>query len=125
MEFRERVDLQLVSGSEVFRNREPNGSGEFAGWMRLKDGADPDVLSLLMFADAFPPPVLSLYGPVSWVPTVELSVQLRAHPAPGPLKARFRSSYLHRGVLEEDGEIWDSNDRLVCLSRQCAKLRLT
>jgi len=125
LEFRERVDIQLVAGSEVFSSKQPNGTGEFSGWMRLKDGSDPDPLSLLMFADAFPPPVLSLYGPVNWVPTVELSVQIRAFPAPGPLQCRFRTRYVTNGVVEEDGEIWDSQGQLVCLSRQCAKLRLT
>ena len=34
------------------------------------------MISLLLFADAFPPPVFSLYGLVGWVPTLELSVQL-------------------------------------------------
>lgn len=125
LEFRERVDIQLVSGSEVFKLKEPNGTGEFSGWMRLKDGTDADAISLLMFADAFPPPALSVFGPVSWVPTVELSVQVRAHPCPGPLQARLRTRYLTSGVLDEDGEIWDSSGQLVCLSRQCAKLRLS
>jgi len=124
LEFRERVDIQLVTGSEVFKGKEPNGTGEFSGWMRFTDGSDPDPLSLLMFADAFPPPALSLYGPVGWVPTMELSVQVRALPAPGPLQCRFRTRYVTHGVLEEDGEIWDSAGQLVCLSRQCAKIRL-
>lgn len=125
VEFRDKVDLQLVSGREVFTRREPNGSGEFSGWMRLKDGSDPDAISLLMFADAFPPPVLSLYGPVMWVPTVELSVQVHAHPCPGPLQTRFRTRYVTNGVLDEDGEIWDSSGKLVAISRQCAKVRLS
>lgn len=124
IEFRQRVDLQLVTGSEVFSKREPNGSGEFSGWMRHMDGADPDAISLLMFADAFPPPAFTVFGPLGWVPTLELTVQVRAHPAPGPLQARLFSRHLTQGVIEEDGEYWDSAGQLVAISRQTAKLRL-
>ena len=53
-----------------------------------------------MFADAFPPPALTLYGPLHWVPTLELTVQVRARPAPGPLQARLVSRHLTRGVIE-------------------------
>ena len=122
--FRQRVEIRLVSGVEVFSRREPNGSGEFRGWIRHRDQAAPDALSLLMFADAFAPPAFTIFGPVGWVPTVELTVQVRAQPAPGPLQARFYSRHLTRGVIEEDGEFWDSAGALVAISRQTAKLRL-
>jgi len=121
---RERVEIRLVSGAEVFTRREPNGSGEFRGWIRHRDRAAPDVMSLLMFADAFSPPVFTIFGPVKWVPTIELTVQIRGKPAPGPLQARFYSRHLTRGVVEEDGEFWDSAGDLVAISRQTATLRL-
>jgi len=124
VEFRQRVELRLVSGGDVFREREPDGSGEFRGWLRHRDGSEPDVISLLMFADALPPPLYTVHGPVGWVPTVELTVQVRAHPAPGPLQALLVSRHLSRGVVEEDGEFWDSAGQLVALSRQTAKFRL-
>lgn len=124
IEFRDSVDITLVSGAEVFTQRVTNGSGVFSGWARLRDGSEPDVISLLLFADAFPPPVFTLYGLVGWVPTVELSVQVRAHPAPGPLQGRLVSKHLTRGVIEEDGEFWDSQGQLVAISRQTAKFRL-
>ncbi len=124
IEFRQRVELRLVTGSEVFSHRQPDGSGEFRGWMQHRDGSDPDAISLLMFADAFPPPAFAVFGPLGWVPTVELTVQVRAHPAPGPLQARLYTRHLTRGVLEEDGEFWDSSGQLVAISRQTAKLRV-
>ena len=92
--------------------------------MSHRDGSDPDVISLLMFADAFPPPIFTVFGPVGWVPTLELTVQVRAHPAPGPLQVRLLSRHMSRGILEEDGEYWDSTGQLVAISRQTAKLRL-
>ncbi|WP_116367208.1 thioesterase family protein [Parahaliea mediterranea] len=124
LEFRQRIDLRLAEGGDVFLNQQPGGGGVFGGWVAHADGADPDPIGLLMFADAFPPPALDLVGLMGWVPTVELTVQLRARPAPGPIKARLRSRYLTEGVIEEDGEYWDSSDRLVALSRQTAKVRL-
>lgn len=124
VEFRQRVELRLVAGLEVFSERQPNGSGEFCGWANLRDGSAPDVISLLMFADAFPPPVFTLYGPVGWVPTVELTVQVRAHPSPGPVQCRLACKHLTNGVVEEDGEYWDSSGKLVAISRQTAKFRV-
>lgn len=122
--YRERVEIRLVGGAEVFSRREPNGSGEFQGWIRHRDTAAPDEFSLLMFADAFAPPSFTIFGPLRWVPTIELTVQVRARPCAGPLQARFYSRHLTRGVVEEDGEYWDSAGELVAISRQTAKLRL-
>lgn len=124
VEFRQRAEIRLVSGQEVFSERKGDGSGEFRGWMAHRDGTDPDIISLLMFADAGPPPVLTVFGPVGWVPTVELTVQVRAHPAPGPIQFRTVCHYLTNGVVEEDGEYWDSDGQLVVISRQTAKFRL-
>lgn len=124
IELRQRVELRLVSGKEVFTRREPDGSGVFDGWMQHRDATPPDVISLLMFADALPPPVFSVVGPVGWVPTIELTVQLRAHPSPGPLQARLVTRHVSAGVLEEDGQYWDASGTLVALSRQTAKLRI-
>ncbi|HEY6132098.1 MAG TPA: thioesterase family protein [Halioglobus sp.] len=124
VEFRQRVELRLAAGGEVFSERRTNGSGEFRGWVQHRDGSAPDVISLLMFADSLPPPIFTVYGQLGWVPTVELTVQVRAHPAPGPLQVRLRSRFLTQGVVEEDGEYWDNAGRLVALSRQTAKVRL-
>ncbi len=47
----------------------------------------------------------------------------RAHPwrpGAGPLRCSFRSRFVHDGLLDEDGEIWDSTGVLVAQSRQLA-----
>jgi hypothetical protein len=124
IELRQRVNQVYVSGGEVFRRGEPDGSGCFNGWLGFVDGRDPDLLSLLLFADAMAPPVFTLYGALQWVPTLDLSVSVRAHPAAGPLQVRFRSRYMTNGVVEEDGELWDSGGQLVALSRQISKVRV-
>ena len=52
--------------------------------------------------------------------TVELTVHLRARPAPGWLAFRTLTRYLEGGYFDEDAEIWDSAGRLVAQSRQLA-----
>lgn len=124
IEFRQRAEMRLVGGREVFSERTTTGTGEFNGWLRHADGSDPDVLSLLMFADGFPPPIFTVFGPLDWVPTVELTVQVRARPGPGPLQARLYTRHMTRGMIEVDGEFWDSGGQLVAISRQSARVRM-
>lgn len=95
----------------------PDGTplGEF--WMRFRDGREPDLWSLPLFVDAAPPAVMEL-GVLST--TVELTVHLRAHPAPGWLACRTYTRYVSGGYHEEDFEIWDSAGTLVAQSRQLA-----
>lgn len=115
---------KVIPGQEKSMMGEPQGGGEWAGWIDFSDGNPVDVFSLLYFSDAFPPPAFTLYGPTGWVPTLDLSVQLRGVPAPGPMKCRFTSKTLSAGTMEEDGAIWDSSGQLVMISRQTAKFRL-
>jgi acyl-CoA thioesterase len=124
IELRQRVAQRYASGGEVFKRGEPDSSGVFNGWLNFVDGTDPDPLSLLLFADAMAPPVFTVYGVLQWVPTVELTVSVRARPAPGPLQVRFSSRHMTDGVVEEDGELWDSTGKLVALSRQTSKVRV-
>ena len=81
-----------------------------------------DSLSLAMFTDCLPPAVLNAHA-AAWVPTIELTAHVRGRPAPGWLRLRFATAHLVDGYLEEDGEVWDTRDRLVAQSRQLARLR--
>ena len=100
------------------------GQAQVTGWIRFRDGREPDPIAALLFADAFPPAVFGLLGAVGWVPTVELTVQLRRRPAPGWMIARFRTTDLADGRLIEDGMLWDARGRLVAQSRQLALVRM-
>ncbi len=121
------VDLPILSRVDVRLDPntvEPGGSAEalIAGWIRLADGTAPSVMSLPLFADAFPPSPLSLLGRVGWIPTVELTVHVRARPQPGWIAACFRARDIGSGMLVEDGLLWDSAGVLVAQSRQLALL---
>lgn len=116
----ERLALRLRPGDEGFRTGAPTGRAEIAGWFAFADGRPIDTVALLLAADGFPPAVFNTDLPIGWVPTVELTVHVRAVPEPGPLRCLFRTRYLQHGLLEEDGELWDAAGRLVALSRQLA-----
>ena len=89
-----------------------------AGWFGFADGRPVDTLALLLICDSFLPAVFSLPVPTGWVPTIEYTVHVRGVPAPGPVRAVFRTRFVSGGYLEEDGEVWDSAGRLVAMSRQ-------
>ncbi len=116
-----RFDLRIDPAHLAGLAGQPSGTGEVAAWMRFADGREPDPASLVLFADAGPPAALNLTQ-AGWVPTIELTVHVRARPAPGWLRGAFRTRYLIGGYLEEDGELWDSDGNLVALSRQLARV---
>jgi acyl-CoA thioesterase len=115
-----RVELRLLPEHAGFAYGDPPGVAEVSGWARFADGRPADTASLLLFADALPPAVFNAGLPLGWVPTIEMTVQIRKRPSPGWLRSRFITRLVAGGYLEEDGEIWDSEDDLVALSRQLA-----
>ena len=92
------------------------------GWFALANDEPMDSFALLLAADAFPPPLFNSGLPVAWAPTVELTTHIRGVPAPGSLRCAFRSRFIHDGLTDEEGEIWDSTGKLVAQCRQIALL---
>lgn len=105
-----------VDATEGFLGR-PTGNPELTGRIEFADGRPADGLAMPLIVDAFPPAVFQL-GHYGWTPTIELTVHLRARPAPGPLTCRIATRFLHGGMGEEDVEVWDRSGRLVGMSRQ-------
>jgi hypothetical protein len=119
----DRLFLKLDPATLGWALGAPSGKGEMRAWFGLADGRDADPLSLLLAVDALPPTAFEI-GLSGWVPTVELTVHVRSRPAPGPLRVSITTRNLAGGFLEEDAEVWDSEDRLVAQSRQLARARL-
>nr|WP_145485687.1 MULTISPECIES: thioesterase family protein [Streptomyces] len=119
----ERLLLKLDPATLGWALGQPSGKGEMRAWFGLADGRDADPLSLLLAVDALPPTAFEM-GLKGWVPTVELTTHIRHRPAPGPLRVAITTRNLAGGFLEEDAEVWDSEDRLVAQSRQLARVRL-
>jgi len=115
-----RLANRLRPGDDGFRTGAVTGRAELAGWFAFADETPIDEVALLLAADAFAPPIFNLTGEPAWVPTLELTVHVRARPAPGPLRGRFHTHVVEAGLLSEDAELWDSAGRLVAQSRQLA-----
>ena len=98
----------------------PSGNASYRGYFSFADGREVDTLALLLATDAFPPVLFNKYGLIGWAPTIELTVHIRAIPAPGPIAVKFYSNVIQGGFFEENGELWDSTGRLVAMSRQLA-----
>ncbi len=115
-----RLAVRLHPDDDGFRSGRKTGIPRIRGWFDFVDSEPIDAIALLLVADAFPPAVFNTDLPVAWVPTVELTVHIRAVPAPGPLRCEFRSRFIQDGMLDEEGEIWDVDGTLVAQSRQLA-----
>jgi acyl-CoA thioesterase len=96
------------------------GEADLAFWLRFRDGGAADPIALAAMVDAAAPAVLELGETGS--ATIELTVHIRARPAPGWLACRTSTRHLIGGYHEEDFEIWDSGGALVAQSRQFAIL---
>lgn len=106
-----RVDPQYATSSN-------DRDATMKGWIRFRDQRPADTLALMLFCDAFPPSVFTRYGPIGWVPTVELSVHIRRRPQSEWIKGAFTTTDLSGDLFIEDGTLWDENDQLVARSRQ-------
>lgn len=115
----ERFELRFAKETMRWLDGAKTDEAEIRGAIRFRDRRPPDTLSLGVIADAFPPPVFAVIPP-RWLPTLELTVHFRARPRTEWLHSVFRTRFLFGGFLEEDGEIWDEEGRLVALSRQLA-----
>jgi hypothetical protein len=111
-----RLDPKMA---ELFEGN-PQGEPVAAGWLRLKDGEPFDPHALIMTTDAFPPTTFNAGLPVSWTPTLELTVHVRFPDVAGWVRCEFRSRFISGGFIEEDGLFWDEENRLVAQSRQLA-----
>jgi hypothetical protein len=97
-------------------------TAELRGWVRFADGTEPDAGALLYFVDAIPPATLRI-GSTGWVPTLSMSVYVRAQPAPGWLGIRFIAHLVEAGMVDESCTLWDSTGQVVAQATQLARLR--
>ena len=108
------------------RTVDANGPAEIEGWIRLAELKPIDAPVIAAMTDAFPPAVFTRAGAPNPVPTVDLTIHFRAGvPDAGfdPqlwVLGRFRTRTVAEGFLEENGELWTDDGRLLAQSRQLA-----
>jgi acyl-CoA thioesterase len=112
----ERIEFRSAELPGWFRGQ-PSGRPASEFWMRFADGREADLFSLPLLVDSTAPSVLELGAGST---TIQLTVHLRAHPAPGWLACRATTRFVSNGYHEEDFEVWDSAGTLVAQSRQLA-----
>ncbi len=119
----DNLDIRLDPSCAGWMQGKLADKSEHKGWIRFRDDRPFDMLSLLLMADAFPPPIFASQGLAAWVPTLELSVSVRNIPQTKWLKGFFRTRFVSCGLAEEDGEMWDEDGNLAVISRQIAQYR--
>lgn len=101
------------------------GQALTGGWMRVNEDRPLDQPLVAAMCDSWFPAVFSLApGPMA-VPTLDLTVYLRA-PLPLPQEwvlGRFETRVVGDGLLEEDAELFSADGRLLAQSRQLALAR--
>jgi hypothetical protein len=119
----EQVQVRLEPSSSGFLTGRPSGRGELRGWLALP-GAEPfDPFSLVYAVDGFPPATFDVEY-AGWVPTLELTVYVRALPVPGPVRILQRAQLIEGRRVDEACFVWDSAGRLVAQGSQLAGIRL-
>jgi acyl-coenzyme A thioesterase PaaI-like protein len=119
----EQAEVRLEPDSSGFTTGRPSGRGELRGWLALPHGEPFDPVSLLFAVDAFPPATFEIEF-AGWVPTLELTVYVRALPAPGPVRILQRAQLIDHQRFDETCFVWDRTGRLVAQSTQLAGVRL-
>lgn len=119
----DQVQIRLDPDSLGFRSGAPRGRGELRGWLALPEEEQFDSTSLLFAVDAFPPATFDVEL-AGWVPTLELTVYVRALPAPGPVRVLQRAQLIEGQRVDESCFVWDHRGRLVAQGTQLAGIRL-
>lgn len=114
----DRLAMRLHPDDTGFVTGELSGRSEVRGWFAFADGRPIDTLALPLACDSFPPPIFNVLGVPGWVPTVELTMHVRARPVGTRLACHFVAETAQGGTFEEDGAIWDERGVLVARSRQ-------
>jgi len=118
MPLMEVLDVRLDPGQATRTSNDDPAT--IAGWIRFTDERPVDPLALTLFADAFPPSILSIDDKIGWVPTLELTIHVRRRPVDGWIQAAITTQDVGAKLLIEDTRLWDSSGTLVCQARQLA-----
>lgn len=118
----QQLGLRILMDDAAFAVGGSSGTGLMRAVVDPPAPTVTDQLLAIVACDLTPPAVWNAGQPMGWVPTVELSAQLRVRPAPGPLSVVARSTDMGEGFVDEEAEVYDSSGRLVVHSLQHARI---
>ncbi len=123
----DRYEQRFAIGPAPFSEEARTREARTGGWIRLREPRPWDTAEVAAISDAWPPAVFASRDmpPTSGgVPTVDLTVHILAPEALASLKpdafllVDFTTRAVQGGYLEEDGEIWSEDGRLLAQARQ-------
>lgn len=102
-----------------------DGVARTGGWLRVREQHDLDAALVTAMCDSWFPAVFSVVHEPLAVPTLDLTVHLRAAlPRAGDwVLGRFTTQTARHGFLEEDAELFTAGGELLAHSRQLALAR--
>ncbi len=118
---RDRFEMRIALGRLPWEEA-PAREAVTGGWIRLAEPEPLDAHVIATLSDAWFPAVFTVTAERVQVPTVDLTIHFRDEPAHVHdwCLTRFVSRHASHGFVEEDGEIWSRDGRLLAQSRQLA-----
>lgn len=118
----QRFEFRSAIGEPPFSSSADAVTG---GWLRLREPAPLDGALVACLTDAWLPASYPRLERPHAVPTIDLTIHFRtALPLPDqPVLARFASRHVEDGMVDEDGELWGADGRLLAMSRQLSIFR--
>ncbi len=122
----EQWDIRSAHATEITQASidELGPDPDLSWWIRPAVQTITSAPLIVAISDALPPPIFVATTLLRFVPTVDLTVHIRADlntinwPADEWVLARFVTRHVSHGFLEEDGEMWLSDGTLLGMSRQ-------
>ena len=105
---------------------DPKGPAAVDAWIRLMKPEPINGPVVAAMTDAFPPAVFARSDTPNPVPTIDLTIHFRTGLPPDGLApsqwvlGSFRTRTIAEGFLEENGDLWTEDGRLLAQSRQLA-----
>lgn len=118
---RHHFDIQMRLGPDRWAG-ELSERAVTGGWIRLVEPTPVDEFVITALVDAWAPAIFSRSAEPLGVPTVDLTIHFRDRPTGDHdwTLVRFTSRHASGGYVEEDGELWTADGRLLAQSRQLA-----
>jgi acyl-CoA thioesterase len=121
---RDRWEQRWATGIPALPETNKDGVFRAGGWIRLQDPAPYDAAVLAAMSDAWVPAVMVHVDRGLHTPTLELTIHFRTDPQQLDLGddefclAVFTQETGIDGYLDESGEIWSPDGRLLVMCRQ-------